>query len=297
MKYNGFALRLVVAVLGMVLHSAALKLSASPVILTNTLRVTATDVVGQELKFTAAFSSGFPITYQWQVLRNGTTNNLPGATSSTLVLSSLTTNDTGLYRLRATDAQGEAFSAARPLTVSGTPAPEGNFVTAVAAQTGPGNAGTNFSPTWTVTPGSLIAGQLPSAVGPGNFSQFGSGLVMVLTDNSPGHFNYLPNVGGSPAEVTCGTSGGTSVTYALPAAPNGYALTNVVIYGGWGDAGRDRFSLCFPRATAGLAGPSPYMPKTRRNPSTPPSHPGQPARFILAVRSSALVRAVFAISS
>jgi hypothetical protein len=52
MIYNGFALRLIVAVLGMVLHPAALKLPASPVILTNTLPVTVIDVVGQELKFT-----------------------------------------------------------------------------------------------------------------------------------------------------------------------------------------------------------------------------------------------------
>src|SRR5204863_2148669 len=73
-----------------------------------------------------------------------------------------------------------------------------------------------------------------------NFSQWGCGTVAVLTDNSFGQFNYVPNIGGSVTEVTCGTSGGTAVTYSLPPAQNGYDLTNVVVYGGWGDAGRDQ---------------------------------------------------------
>ena len=188
-KYNGFAHGLLAAALGMALNSAVLRLSASPVILTNTMPVTATDVLGNEMKFTATFSSGLPITYQWQVLRNGATNNIPGATNSTLILTHVLTNDTGAYRLRALDAQGETFSAARSLTVNALPAPEGNFVTALAAQTGLGSAGTNFSPTWTVMPGSLIAEQSPSSVGSGNFSQWGCGTVVVLTDNSFGDFN------------------------------------------------------------------------------------------------------------
>src|SRR6266446_49217 len=240
MKYNRFAYRLLVAVLGMALNLAVLSLSAGPVILTNTLPVTAIDVAGSEMRFTASFSSVFPITYQWQVLRNGTTNDIPGATNSTLILTSMVTNDTGMYRLRAADVQGETFSAARSLTVNPLPAPEGNFVTALAAQTGRGSAGTNFSPTWTLMPGSLITGQSPSSMGPGNFSHWGCGTVVVLNDNSAGQFNYIPNVGGSPTEVTCGTSGGTSVTYTLPTATNGYDLTKVVVYGGWGDAGRDQ---------------------------------------------------------
>src|SRR6267142_3952559 len=232
--------RLLVTVLGVMLNSGELKLFAAPIILTNTVPVTATDVSGSEVKFIAGFSSGLPISYQWQVLRNGATNNIPGATGSTLMLTNLTANDTGMYRLRATDTQGETYSAARALTVSSAPAPEGNFITALASQTGPGSAGTNFSPTWTIASGSLISGQSPSSAGAGNFSQYGCGNVAVLTDNSFGQFNYIPNVGGSSTEVACGGSGGFSVTYTLPAVPNGYDLTNVVVYGGWGDAGRDQ---------------------------------------------------------
>src|SRR6266576_3525379 len=175
MKYNSVAHRLVVTVVGMALNLAVLSQGAGPVILTNTLPVTAVDVAGSEMRFTASFSSVLPITYQWQVLRNGTTNDIPGATNSTLILASMVTNDTGMYRLRAADAQGETFSAARWLTVNPLPAPEGNFVTALAAQTGLGSAGTNFTPTWTIASGSLITGQSPSGVGAGNFSQWGCG--------------------------------------------------------------------------------------------------------------------------
>src|SRR6266576_6481455 len=175
MKYNRVTHHLLAAVLGVSLNSSVLKLSAGPAIATNTLPVTAVDVAGSEMRFTASFSSVLPITYQWQVLRNGATNDIPGATNSTLILASMVTNDTGMYRLRAADAQGETFSAVRSLTVNPLPAPEGNFVTALAAQTGLGSAGTNFTPTWTIASGSLITGQSPSGVGAGNFSQWGCG--------------------------------------------------------------------------------------------------------------------------
>lgn len=231
--------------------------AAAPVITTNTLPATAVDVVGSSVKFTASFSSALPISYQWQVIRNNTTNNLAGATSPTLTLANLQTNDAGSYRLRATDSQGVTFSAARPLTVNPAPVPEAGIIAAFASQTGLGASGTNFFPTWSVTPGSLIAGQAPSGVGTGNFSQWGCGPVAVLTDNSIGQFNYIPNVGGSATEVTCGTSGGQSVTYTLPGAANGYDLTNLVVYGGWGDVGRDQQAYTISYAT--VAAPNTFV--------------------------------------
>jgi len=93
--------------------------------------------------------------------------------------------------------------------------------------------------------------------------------VIVLTDSSFGQFNYIPNVGGSPTEVTCGTSGGTSVTYALPAAPNGYDLTNVVVYGGGGDAGRDQQAYTIYYST--VSSPSNFiaLKSISYNPSNP----------------------------
>jgi len=65
----------------------------------------------------------------------------------------------------------------------------------------------------------------------------------VLADGSIGYLNYWPNVGGSPSLVSCGPFGGAglSMTYELntSGAPNGFDLTNIVVYGGWGDGGRN----------------------------------------------------------
>src|SRR5580700_9410533 len=74
---------------------------AGPTITTNTLPVTASDVVGSQVTFTAAFSGAAPITYQWQVISGGATNNISGATSTSLTLSNLQLANTASYRLLA----------------------------------------------------------------------------------------------------------------------------------------------------------------------------------------------------
>ena len=215
----------------------------SPRLATNTLPVTAADVVGSQVTFTAAFTAVNPMTYQWQVIVGGLTNNIPGATNTTLTLVNLQLTNTASYRLQASNANGVAVSSASSLTVSSLPVALNNVITSYAAQTGLGNAVTNFVPTWTVAPGSLIAGQSPSGVGGGSFSLYFAGVVAALTDGSFGSLNFWPNVGSSPTEVTCGTvagGAGQSVTYTLTGSASGYTLTNIVVYDGWGDAGRDQ---------------------------------------------------------
>jgi hypothetical protein len=90
---------------------------------------------------------------------------------------------------------------------------------------------TGTSPTWTIETDSLIEGQLPSAVGPGNFA-VDAGMVgpSVLTDGSFGAVDAMS----SYASCGCGSGGGQSLTYALTNA----ALTNIVVYNGWTDYGR-----------------------------------------------------------
>ncbi|MDB6018458.1 MAG: Immunoglobulin subtype [Pedosphaera sp.] len=230
----------------------------SPVIiLTNTLPVTAVDVVGSQVTFTAGFASASPLAYQWQVIKGSTTNSIPGATNTTLVLTNLQLTNTASYRLYASNGLGSAASAAGSLTVNPVPAAVNNVITAYAAQTGFGSTSTvtNFVPTWAIAPGSLIAGQFPSSIGSGNFSQFGAGAIAVLTDGNFGWLNYWPGVGGSPTEVTCGTvagGAGQSVTYTLTGSASGYNLTNIVVYGGWGDAGRDQqaYTVYYSKVTA-----------------------------------------------
>jgi hypothetical protein len=218
----------------------------NPVVATNTLPVTAADVVGSQVTFTAAFTSANPLTYQWQKVSGGVTNNISGGTSPILTLTNLQLTDMAAYQLRASNVNGVAVSSASSLTVNSVPSAVNNVITCYAAQTGLGSVVTNFSTTWTVTPGSLIGGQSPSSVGNGDFSAPGfetAGTVSVLTDGSFGWLNYWPNVGTSPTEVTGGTvagKAGQSVTYTLTGSASGYNLTNIVVYGGWGDAGRDQ---------------------------------------------------------
>ncbi len=231
--------------------------SVSPTILVDTLPATAVDVVGSSVTFTVG-ASGSALSYQWQKLSGGVTNNIADATNSVLTLTNLQLSDSASYQMLASNAYGLAVSSPRPLTVNSVPSPVNNVVTAYAAQTGLGGSANDFYTTWTLASGSLIAGLTPSSVGSGNFSDpFANecGTVAVLTDGSFGYLHSIPGNGGSPMEVACGTvagGAGQSVTYTLPASMYAYNLTNITAYGGWGDAGRDQqaYTIYYANATA-----------------------------------------------
>jgi hypothetical protein len=92
------------------------------------------------------------------------------------------------------------------------------------------------SPTWPIETDSLIEGQLPSSVGPGNFEVF-SGMVgpSVLTDGSFGFVDAMSSYASCGYGIySPGQSAGQSLTYNL----NGANLTNIVVYNGWTDYGR-----------------------------------------------------------
>ena len=243
-----FAGRLLLAV-AVLQQPVRLWAGTAPAVTTNTLPVTAADVVGSQVTFLAGFSGTDPITYQWLMIGGGLTNAIPGATNSVLTLTNLQLTNSAAYQLRASNLYGVAVSAPSSLAVYAVPAPVNNVVASYASQTGWGSVATNFVPTWTVASGSLIGGKAPSSVGSGNFSdpsgngEGGAGVVAVLTDGTFGWLNYWPNIGNSRTEVTCGTAAsgaGQSVTYTLPGSATGYNLTNISVYGGWGDAGRDQ---------------------------------------------------------
>ena len=263
--------------------SIAPPLSQIPVIsiATNTLPASAADVVGSQVTFTAALSSTNLISYQWQKIAGGVLSNIAGATNTTLTLTNLALSDAASYRLQGSDGVAVAVSAASPLTVSSLSAPVNNVISAYAAQTGLGSAGANFTPLWTVAPGSVIAGQLPSSVGSGNLSDpsGGAGTVAVLTD---GAFGWLNAKGGnSPTEVTGGTNAGQSVTYTLNGSIGGYILTNIVVYGGWGDAGRDQQAYTIYYSTT--AAPTTFIPLASAN-----YNPTNPAGVESATRATFL---------
>ena len=237
----------------------------TPNLTTNTLPATAADVVGSQVTFMAAFSSTNPMTYQWQKITGGLLSSLAGATNTMLTLTNLQLSDTASYRLQASNVWGIAVSTASPLIVSSVPAASNNVIIAYAAQTGLGSTVTNFAPTWTVAPGSLIAGQVPSSVGSGSFNQ----NVAVLTDGTFGWLNYWPGVGSSPTEVTCGSSAGQSVTYTLGSSASGYSLTNIVVYGGWGDAGRDQQAYTVYYSTVAAPANFIWLASVNYNPANP----------------------------
>jgi hypothetical protein len=82
---------------------------------------------------------------------------------------------------------------------------------------------------WTMETNSLIEGQPPSSVGPGNFTGTGGSGAPVLTDGTFGPANNAASY------AFGGFGGGLSVTYSL----GGATLTNIVVYSGWHDYGED----------------------------------------------------------
>ena len=216
-----------------------------PMVTTNTLPATAADVVGSQVTFTAGMSGVAPLTYQWQKISGGVTNNIVGATNTTLTLSNLQLTDTASYQLVASNANGVAVSMPSSLAVSSVPSAVNNVVTDMAAQTG-ASPGSSFTPTWTLATNSLIASQSPSATN-GDFNMepyWGNRNVNSLTAGG----SLTIATGGSPTTtstnyVSCGTAAsgaGQSVTYSLTGSASGYNLTNITVYGGWRDNGRDQ---------------------------------------------------------
>jgi hypothetical protein len=92
---------------------------AAPVVTTNPVSQTVT--AGTNVTFTAAATGNPTPTVQWQISTNGGTTftNIGGATSTTLVLNSVTTGMSGdEYRAVFTNSQGTATTTAATLTVN-----------------------------------------------------------------------------------------------------------------------------------------------------------------------------------
>ncbi|HEU5070169.1 MAG TPA: immunoglobulin domain-containing protein, partial [Verrucomicrobiae bacterium] len=229
----------------------------SPYLTQDTLPAYAETVAGDDVVFTAAFSNSPPAALQWQFISGGVTNDLAGATNATLTLTNVQVASSGAYQLKAVNATNGAaapsYATAATLVVSNIPAAVNNVILKYAGQCGLGAAGssTNFYPTWTINTNNDLVHGFPIGSGPGTATpgvgNYGLdqayGDPTILADGAVGYLNYWPGVGSSPYLVTCGPGGGAglSMTYTFDTtvAPNGYDLTNIVVYGGWGDAGRD----------------------------------------------------------
>jgi hypothetical protein len=144
----------------------------------------------------------------------------------------------------------------------GTAKAVNNPVVTMAAQTG-ASPGSSFTPTWTLAANSLIAGQSPSATN-GDFnieSYWGNRNVNSLTAGG----SLTIATGGSPTTtsanyVSCGTAAsgaGQFVAYTLTGSASGYNLTNITVYGGWRDSGRDQQGYTVYYST--VAAPSTFI--------------------------------------
>jgi hypothetical protein len=137
------------------------------------------------------------------------------------------------------------YSGYSEISVFGTPA-----VTPPAGPEVTGDYETNAVPTWVPGTPNLIAGQLPSSVGPGSFTLQGAGGLAALTDGA---------IGTTPGfSATCGGTNdgaGTSVTYT---ANEGWVLTNIVVYTGWTNYGRAGQFYYISYST--LAAPTTFIP-------------------------------------
>jgi len=217
----------------------------SPYLTQETWPTRAETVAGDQIVFTAAYSNAPPANLQWLFINGGVTNTLVNQTNSTLTLNNVTTNDSGSYTLKAVNATNGAaapsFSTLAPLVV-GTSTNLGNVTIKYAGQAGP----TNFYPAWTITTNADLIFGFPTdgsgnpgtaTAGLGNYGvEAGlNGDPTILADGTLGNIKSLMN--------SCGALGGAglSMTYTLDTslATNGFDLTNITIYGGWPDNGRN----------------------------------------------------------
>ncbi len=233
-----------------------------PVLTQNINPVTAVDVVGSQLTMTASFAEA--TSYQW--LKNGT--NIPGATSSTLTLANLQLSDTATnagYSLVASNSSGYSVSGLCAVKVNPASAAVNNVVTSFSIQTEAAYVGPTWDTSMIDSSMNLILNALPGSYDTNNFTDPSpqarnfdtAGGLPALTDGNYGVFGALSD----PAFATCGDPGagaGEWVIYTLPAAVNGYDLTNIIVGGGWNDDGRDTQQYTLLYST--VANPTNFIP-------------------------------------
>lgn len=219
----------------------------SPVLTQDTLPTRAETVVGDQVVFSADYSNAPPANLQWQLVNTaGTvTNDIPGATTPMLTLNNVQLTDSGSYRLKAVNATNGAaapsYSTAASLAV-GTPTTVGNVIVQYAGQVGP----ESFYPAWTINTNIDLIFGFPTdgsgnpgtaTAGAGNFANE-AGLNGDPTILADGFLSDLTANMVSAGWVNVGA--GQSMTYYLPLTANGFDITNITVYGGWPDVGRNQ---------------------------------------------------------
>jgi alpha-L-rhamnosidase len=97
-----------------------------------------------------------------------------------------------------------------------------------------------LTPTWTAASGNLIAGLAPTTAN-GDFGEYTGANANNLTRPGIALTAYAYSSPQATNLEVCGDDGtaGALLVYTLPASTFGYNLTNITVYGGWQDNGRD----------------------------------------------------------
>ena len=209
--------------------------------------------VGDQVVFTAAYSNDVAGAVQWVRISSGSTNlvntgvvnvSSGGVTTSTLTLNNVQLTNNGNYLLEAINATNSAAIAYSPVAtlVVSTPVTVGNVVQENSGQSGPAT----YYPAWGIaTNTDLIFGYHTDGSGNPGTATAGAGNFGVDTqlygDPTILADGNLTNVKFGMVSCGPGSSAGLTMTYNLDTsvATNGFDLTNIVVYGGWSDDGRN----------------------------------------------------------
>ena len=153
-----------------------------------------------------------------------------------------------------------------------------------------------FTPSWSAASHSLLSGLVPS-VATGNFGEYTGATASNLT--KPGMALTIEAYSSPQATnlAVCGNDGssGSLLVYTLPAAANGYDLTNITVYGGWQDAGRDAQDYTVYYSTAANAGNFSRLTSVSYLPANPMAGGDATQVSINSATGSAMVRNVVAL--
>jgi hypothetical protein len=120
-----------------------------------------------------------------------------------------------------------------------------------------------FTPSWTPVTGGLLDNLAPTTA-TGNFAEYGTGgSANNLT--TVGESVQIQSYSGAGNLEMCGSDGtaGSVLIYTLPAATYGQNITNITVYGGWQDNGRDQqFYVVFYST---VSAPGTFIPLTYVN--------------------------------
>lgn len=163
---------------------------------------------GANVSFSVGVNGTAPLSYQW--LYNGA--NLPGATSPTLTLAGVTTNQAGSYSVFVTNIAGNATSGAATLTVNPAPIAPSFTLQPVSQSV---TAGTNVTFTVAASGTAPLSYQWRwNGVDLSGATSATLSLSSVVTNQSGGYSCVVSNVAGTATSSTA-----TLTVNPLPVAP------------------------------------------------------------------------------